>query len=150
MIARFFCWLLGHQWVYLPTTGEALCRRCRLLVASGLALLVVLLAGACRPPTVPSADELGQLRLLVAAARPMAEAAAAVCVAASQPDHCADMAWEVEASLADADQLLDAAEACSGEDRPACLAELQVSALEVAPRLAERLARLVVALRRAV
>ncbi len=64
------------------------------------------------------------------------------CPLAPDPVACATAAKELEASLAEVEQLLHTAETCRGDTAPVCLTEAQVAAAALVPRVAERVLRL--------
>jgi alkylation response protein AidB-like acyl-CoA dehydrogenase len=119
-------------------------------MSARLLCLALVLCG-CRhpaPSTPDAADDLAELRALAEVARALVDEAAGLCPAASDPAKCQAAAEGLSAILGDVDQLLATAEACQGDDKAKCLSEARRAASSTAPRLALRVARLVVALGR--
>lgn len=145
MIADLLCRWFGHRRSALGNCRVRWCMRCERVVPW---LCLALALCGCRPHAPSSADEvddrLAEVRLLLAAARPLVEASESLCRESSAPEACATAAREVAASLTDADQLLGAVEACTGDDKVTCQREASRAAAEAGPRLALRLARLAV------
>jgi hypothetical protein len=102
------------------------------------------LAGCPRLPAFLGGKEgpLDELRSYLAKGRPLVAEAGKRCPLTPEPSACATAAKELEASLADAEQLLQVAGACQGDAARVCLAEAQVTAVALVPRVAERVLRL--------
>jgi hypothetical protein len=114
-------------------------------------LCLALVLCGCRhpaPSTPDAADDLAELRALAEVARALIDEAAGLCPAASDVARCTAAAEAISASLVDVDQLLAAGEACQGDSREQCQREASKAAAGAAPRLALRVARLVVLLGR--
>jgi hypothetical protein len=102
------------------------------------------LAGCPRLPAFIGGKDglLGELRSSLAKGRPLVAEAGKRCPLTPQPSACATAAKELEASLDDAEQLLQVAGACQGDDARVCLTEAQVAAAALVPQVTERVLRL--------